>query len=118
MSIRSSPSDRATDLFIGGLDQVIDPVVVRYRSVARNGGDVADLICDAGLFDVSVFDGCAVKVILNRQSKQSIKPAVSTWLLRGDRAGAVSALWREGGRSRSLTFPFTFVYPRLNFSIW
>ena len=57
MSSRSQPLDRATDLFISGLDEVIDPVVVRYRPVSRDGVGVVDLICDTGLKGVSVFDG-------------------------------------------------------------
>jgi len=56
MSTRSPPFDRATDLFISGLDKVIDPVVVRYRSIPINGAGVADLIRDVSLKGTSVFD--------------------------------------------------------------
>ena len=60
MSTRSPPVDRATDLLISGLDKVIDPVVVRYRSIPINGVGVGDLIRDAGLNGTSVFDCCEV----------------------------------------------------------
>jgi len=60
MSTQPPPFDRATGLFISGLDESIDPVVVRYRPVAINGVGVVDLIRDAGLNSASVFDGCEV----------------------------------------------------------
>jgi len=60
MSAFSAHSNQATNLFISGLDEVIDPVVVRYRPAARNRGGVTDLIRDAGLRDVLFFESCKV----------------------------------------------------------
>ena len=73
MNIILARLNDTTNLFIGGLNDILNPVVVVYgRPVAHNRGGVAVVIDDASLADRPLCEGQRVSAILpNAQSEKS-----------------------------------------------